>query len=1099
MSATRSAERIFVRFSASLISGVATVSRVALITFFLGSAAAAFAQPGVYNIRAETVSHSVVRLLWDSTSVPNKIRVRYGLTAAYEAGPGGGIQAAANVSFVANDITVNVSGLAPSTLYNFCPQASSDGGTTWSECINFPVMTAPRQATHPEYPEAPPAFESAYPDTSGYTVRSVASNCSNLQTQMNAAAAAQTTQGSIIEIPAGTVCKGSYTLPSGADVKKFTATGVQTSTARITLANHGFADGQKVKLSGGMLPGTAGPDLFRQYRGVKLGEAYYIKRINADVFQLSAAPGGPALEFTTSSFIADPAADSFTVPSDKGRLVNGVAIQVKSDGALPGGLAPDTTYYVRNPSNSTTFQLSSTPGGAAIDITTAGSGTHYFADQGGGGSILAWPPVANWIIVRTATPDAQFVPDGVRVTPDWKSKMAVIKPPKRWDNTATPLALVHDSLVHHWRFVGIEFTHDDVATSEINTTIDPHGHLGFMWFWRDSGHIVLDRCYLHGLGYPNRIHRAIVGYDGENMAIVNSYWEKLDWWHPYRSGMTPAMAGPGALTISTGTYYTGPALRILNTPVTVTITGGAATGSGRVYFDLLGTLKVLLPTGMSAVCGFSPCSVETAANPEFPYNSDTDPRMAAAPIATLTLVNGALTAVVNAQEPSTGALEGAASFIAGTGPGPFLIENNYISATGIPIHFDDMGNGHYAPGRGYIIRRNHFTSPLSQIAGSPWSDGKKYGHRHQLEMKSGTHVLVEGNIFENSPGENTPVAVPLALMATEGGQITDVTISNNLFQTSAGGISVKGPIDNRRPGKALQRVHIFNNVFYRLNGFTYAVKPNFPNGNNGIQISMGYAMEDIRIEHNTVYDSRGTSPVFLLHGQDPIEGMSITNNVVWANTYLASSDSYGHNNLPSCQQFGKVAFDCYFRAGSGAPDYTFTGNIVIVGWEDAQGTQPRNADWMRAQLAGLDVQIYSISEAAGRAGWLFGEKDAQFTFQPQSKQSPSRRASEAASRGADSEALERAIGKIRAPGVREVRASSAVVSFAAPDKGRGCYVLYGTGTDVTMYSRTAVDRSDSLERRIELRDLTPGFRHQYVVMCEGAQEQPRGLFETLAQ
>ncbi|WP_434048056.1 MULTISPECIES: hypothetical protein [Sorangium] len=45
-------------------------------------------------------------------------------------------------------------------------------------------------------------------------------------------------------------------------------------------------------------------------------------------------------------------------------------------GTLPGGLSAGTVYYVRSPTTNG-FQLSATSGGAAIDITSSGSGTIY--------------------------------------------------------------------------------------------------------------------------------------------------------------------------------------------------------------------------------------------------------------------------------------------------------------------------------------------------------------------------------------------------------------------------------------------------------------------------------------------------------------------------------------------------------------------------------------------------------------------------------------------------------------------------------------------------------------------------------------------------
>ena len=51
-----------------------------------------------------------------------------------------------------------------------------------------------------------------------------------------------------------------------------------------------------------------------------------------------------------------------------------------SDGALPAELAEKTDYHIRDVSGAT-FKLSAAAGGAAIDITAAGTGTHYIGPQ----------------------------------------------------------------------------------------------------------------------------------------------------------------------------------------------------------------------------------------------------------------------------------------------------------------------------------------------------------------------------------------------------------------------------------------------------------------------------------------------------------------------------------------------------------------------------------------------------------------------------------------------------------------------------------------------------------------------------------------------
>lgn len=53
-----------------------------------------------------------------------------------------------------------------------------------------------------------------------------------------------------------------------------------------------------------------------------------------------------------------------------------VVVLRNSGGALPTGLSANTNYYIRDVSGYT-FKLAATSGGTAIDITAAGTGTHY--------------------------------------------------------------------------------------------------------------------------------------------------------------------------------------------------------------------------------------------------------------------------------------------------------------------------------------------------------------------------------------------------------------------------------------------------------------------------------------------------------------------------------------------------------------------------------------------------------------------------------------------------------------------------------------------------------------------------------------------------
>eukprot|EP00913_Durusdinium_trenchii_P005642 g5260.t1 len=83
-----------------------------------------------------------------------------------------------------------------------------------------------------------------------------------------------------------------------------------------------------------------------------------------------------------ANFTADAGTDTLTVDGPL-HLVDDQIVEVtNSGGGLPGGLAADTSYYVINPDyDAGTLQLSATSGGAAINITSAGTGTHEIGVQ----------------------------------------------------------------------------------------------------------------------------------------------------------------------------------------------------------------------------------------------------------------------------------------------------------------------------------------------------------------------------------------------------------------------------------------------------------------------------------------------------------------------------------------------------------------------------------------------------------------------------------------------------------------------------------------------------------------------------------------------
>ncbi len=70
----------------------------------------------------------------------------------------------------------------------------------------------------------------------------------------------------------------------------------------------------------------------------------------------------------------DPTTDIFT--STAHGFTDGTQVVLRtSNGANPGGLNETTAYFIRD-STTNTFKLTTSPGGTAIDVTSAGNGTH---------------------------------------------------------------------------------------------------------------------------------------------------------------------------------------------------------------------------------------------------------------------------------------------------------------------------------------------------------------------------------------------------------------------------------------------------------------------------------------------------------------------------------------------------------------------------------------------------------------------------------------------------------------------------------------------------------------------------------------------------
>jgi hypothetical protein len=141
--------------------------------------------------------------------------------------------------------------------------------------------------------------------------------------------------------------------------------------------------------------GQPSTDSVRLWSQSNFGEDLIYGPRGGGIYYWDATIGLNSPSFTVT--IASPGVVSTSIS-----LVNGTPVQLETTGALPTGLIVGTTYYVVN-SSGTTFQLSATYGGAAINTSGTQSGIHSISSRGinlasfGGASGV--PVIQNGILV----------------------------------------------------------------------------------------------------------------------------------------------------------------------------------------------------------------------------------------------------------------------------------------------------------------------------------------------------------------------------------------------------------------------------------------------------------------------------------------------------------------------------------------------------------------------------------------------------------------------------------------------------------------------------------------------------------------------------
>lgn len=207
------------------------------------------------------------------------------------------------------------------------------------------------------------------------------------------------------------------------------------------------------------------------------------------------------------------------------------------------------------------------------------------------------------------------------------------------------------------------------------------------------------------------------------------------------------------------------------------------------------------------------------------------------------------------------------------GPGPFLIEDNDLQASGENIMFGgaDPSIPNLIPSD-ITIRRNHIWKPLD------WKG--IWTVKNLFETKNARRVLIDGNLFENVwPDAQVGFAILLKSNnqdSTAPWSVTeDLVFSNNVILNAEHGVNILGTEVPPKVSGVTKRLKLINN-FWKVKKIW-------------LQITNGG--EDIELSHNTFFSEFGSTGIFGDTGQPTVKGFALKDNIGTRSGYGLKGDA----------------------------------------------------------------------------------------------------------------------------------------------------------------------------------------------------------------
>jgi hypothetical protein len=469
--------------------------------------------------------------------------------------------------------------------------------------------------------------------------------------------------------------------------------------------------------------------------------------------------------------------------------------------------------------------------------------------------------ISDYITVRSAAPDRDLPPPGIRITPAAAPLLAKLKSP-----SSTPV-LRTAAGANHWKILFVEFQANANGYGDIVTL--GAGDSSQTQLSQVPYALVIDRVYVHGdakLGQKRGIalhssdtvvinsyvsdckavgqdSQAISGFNGPgNYVIENNFLEGAAE-NFLLGGADPTIPN----LVTTNVVFRRNLLRkplewrdpIIATPVGVSATVAAGSGSlaaGTYYYEVVARRAA----GQTNKATSTP-SVEVSAT--VPYGSSGGITISWTPVA------GADDYLVYGRTAGT--------------------ENVYWKTTN--PYFADSG--------------------AAGTTGTPGTKATKWSVKNIFELKNAQDVLVEGNVFENLWVADQPGYPIVFTPRNQNGHASWVVVQrvmfrHNIVRHTAGGVNILG-IDNVAPTQRTNNISVVDNVFDDLTASAW--------GTGSRPFQLGDGPDAVTIDHNTIITT--DSAIVWLYGgpttsPTPSTNVRITNNMSAHNSYGIDGSGY---------------------------------------------------------------------------------------------------------------------------------------------------------------------------------------------------------------